>query len=739
MVGTPLSRHLVDTFDVEKSDLKPLWTLENLDDEEKLLVRLNGYVDTCEKFYSGYFALQQQNLLVYQGLHWLTQDKYNNRFMDNVRQMVARKTPRIVLNHCYDFVEHNVSQATRYRPAVAIYPANREQTDADNAKVSKDVLDYIWYQNNIDLNLQQLVRHTKIFGEGVLGINYNFNKGDVHPDYLKLNGAGQRAPVMRVDGTQVTGADGTPLFIDKIVKTGDVEYTVKPPWHYFEQPCTSRDDIEWCIEWSCEDVDYLKAKYPEKSEEIFAEQSMGLSTDTRFDYGRMSNHAITYRLYHIHSEFMGKGRYIKFTRSAILENTDLPFGHGKLPYIKLHDIDVPDCIRGMSFLQQIFPINHQINACASLAYKMLVLLGHPKIAMPDGACEMSQLLNEATVLSYQGGVPPTLLHMNPPTGELMAYMEAMERVMEKLGGNFEMSRGQAPSGVRAAKALRVLEEQEDKRGYGFITKYNQTAIVDNAKMTLSVAGTYYDDSDGRLARIVGKDNEYRIRQFKSANLAKSYDIRIENTTALSQSPAARFDEINEMMQVRFDPQAPLSREQYTNLLDLGASDQFKDIVTRSVRCAQSENEDIISGAPVAPPTQEEDLIVHWNVHLQAMQGRDYKEITPPDRKAQLVQHMKLTEYLMFEKAFGIMDSMGMPITMGNPGFAAKMQMECINYPVFFQMPVPPPPPGMMTGGGSPPIGPTATDPTLPPPTDQGEPLPPGADVGAPPVQEPAIG
>lgn len=738
MVGIPLSRHTVDAFALSSETIRPLWTVDDFENEEKVLKWLRNSLDVCERFYAGYFSLQLQNLLIYQGHHWLHQDKYNNRFLDNARLVINRKSPRLVFNHTYDFVEHHVSKSTRYKPAVAIFPANREQEDADDAKISKDVLDYIWYLNTVDLHLQQWVRYAKIFGEAFFFIDYDFSKGDIHPDWLALKQQGQRAPVLDQFGQPILGQEGEPLYIQKCVRTGEVTYRVPAPWHVFEMPCSNREEIEWCIEWDCVDVDYLRAKYPLKANDIKPDSSVNVFNEYSMEYGKLASQVVRYKLYQRHTEFLEKGRYIAFTRDTILEQSDLPYSHGKLPYVKIHDIDVPDCIRGMSFIQQIFPINHQINAVGSLIYKALVLLAHPKIAMPDGATEIQNLLNESTVFSYQGGVPPTIMHMNPVTGELFTYMNKLEEVLQKLGGYFEISRGNAPDGVRAAKALRVLEEQEDKRSYNFVTKFNQLGMIENAKMTLSVAGDFYDDSDGRLARVVGKDNEYRIKQFKAANLSKPYDIRIENTTALSQSASARFEEINEMMQVRFDPSAPLSREQYYNLLDLGALDQFKDIVTRAIRCAQSENDDILSGVQVKPPTEDEDFIAHWKIHLQAVQSRDFKEITKTERQAAIKRHIYLTEYLMFKKAFGITDTMGQPLVLGNQAFAQQLSIECPLFPVYFKLPVPQPmgqslPPGPDIGM---PPGEVPPSTMQPGPIDPGAPLDGGMPVAPPPMEGP---
>lgn len=728
MVGfSPNNRAAFDDLGFSDKEVPPLWSLPDLTDEKKLEEWFETAVLVCQDFYRNYFQVQMDNLLLYKGIHWLSADRQANRMLD--RQGVAiTRNPRVVINHLADFVTQWVSRLTRYRPAVAIYPARTSQQDADDAKIAKSVLDYIWYEQRIDEVLQEWARHIKIFGEAYMWVLWNPQKGDVHPDFLAARQQGRQIPVLDSSGNPVKNTKGDAMVMDHAVHVGDLDYIVEAPWHTFDQPCRDRRAIDWSIRWHLEDVEYLRAKYPDKADEINPDLEMNsLYAGYRLDLARLKNQVVVYDLYHRSHEFLEKGRYIRRIKNCILENTDLPFEHGKIPYLYMADIDVPDQIRGMSFFQQLFPLQHQINACASLIYKSLVLFAHPKLVIQDGSCDMQQLLNESTVVSYSGGVPPTLLNQNAVSGELFSYLNKLEETAEKLSGVFTMSRGQAPSGVRAAKALRVLEEQEDKRAYITAIKYNNIGLVENARMTISVAGTYYDDSDGRLLQIVGKDNEYKIQKFQVANLTKPFHFRIENTTALSQSPAARIDEISELMQIRFDPQAPISREQFIQLLDLTASDQFKDIVTRATKCAESENNDFASGVPVAPPTETEDLITHWKIHIQMMQSRDYKELWSPQVKEAAEQHLKMTEYLMFEKANGIQDSMGMPLRMGNPAFAQRLQLECPDFPTLLQAPVPPPPPmmGLGMGGGPvggpmPPAGPTL-EPAM---TEQGAPVAP---------------
>lgn len=720
-----------DLEDTTLKRIRPVWTIPDFNDEKAVHEHVVDLVDVCEDFYSEYFQVQRDNSLLYKGIHWLATDRHLNRGLDKVNTS-ARRSPRVVINHLYDYVEQWVSRFTRYRPAVAIYPTTADVADKDDAKISNNVLEHIWYQNNIDRVLQEWCRQVKIFGEAFLWVLWDPNRGDLHPDWAYAAKQGLRVPVLDSQGNPILSEEGgDPLFIQKAVRIGDICYKTPVPWRVFEQPCRDRENIDWAILWETVDIDYLKAKYPDKAERIAPDDSPDIFKTEKFKLSKAKNEVVVYTLFHRHHEFLDKGRFIKFIRGngVVLENTDLPYSHGKLPYLHMSDIDVPDQTRGMSFFQQLYPIQHQINACASLIYKALVLFAHPKIVAPQNSVEVSQLLNESTAVFYSGNVAPSMMSQNAIAPELFSYLAKLEELADKISGIFTMSRGTAPSGVRAAKALRALEEQEDKRSYISVIKYNETGIVGNAKLTLATAGDFYNDNDGRLIRIVGKDNEYRIKQFSKANLSKPYDIRIENGTALSKSASARIEEISEINAIPVTPDSIFSKGQIVTALDLTAAEEFKDVASRAYRCAASENEDALAGIAIADPATTEDLITHWQTHLQPMQSRDYKTIIPPERRAILEQHLRLTEFLMFQKAYGVTTPLGQMMAPPNPTFAMKLQALCPDFPMLLNTPLPPPMPlSPMPGGATPPAGlGSAMGNTLQP-----EPLQNGADTALPP-------
>lgn len=673
-------------------NLRPFFTIQNFDDSEEVEKWFDKTVKFCESYYADLFQVQLDNLMLFRGIQWLTQERYANSFSERIF-LNNRRGPRVVFNHTQDAVEHWVSKLTRYRPAVNIFPATSDSEAQDKAYTCKDVLDYIWYQNRVDEKNAQLVRNTKVMGECFRFIEWDPHKGEIHPDWKTQAGNNQRTPVLGVNGEPIMTTDGKPMYIQECVRVGEVTHNIWPGYHVFEMPCQRREDIDWAIRWKPVHVDTLRAEYPDLADKINADNGFDIFRNYGVNLGKGKDEVLVYELWHRNSRFLEKGRYVKRVKGQILESTDLPYSHGELPYIYLSDIEIPNQIRGMSFIQQTFPIQHQINAIASLIYKCFVLLAHPKYIMQEGTCDIQQLINEATVVQYSD-TPPTLMTQNIVPNELFGYLNKLEEVFNKLSGQYTLSTGQAPSGIRAAKALRLIEEQEDKRAYYMAIKYNNVALVEDGRMSLVTASDYYEDSDQRMARILGKNNEYRIRQFKVADIAGPYDIRIENTTALSQSPAARIEEINEIANIRLPPDSVISREQYLRLSDLGALDELKDVATRSYACAKAENDDMRSGVEVADPTSFEDLIVHWKIHLQDMQSWTFKNTLVPERQAAYEKHMYITEFLMYEKAFGLTAPPtipGMPgqlVRMPNPVFQQSLMMQCPQWPVVFNIPAP---------------------------------------------------
>ena len=259
---------------------------------------------------------------------------------------------------------------------------------------------------------------------------------------------------------------------------------------------------------------------------------------------------------------------------------------------------------------------------------------------------INSLNNGRTIVQYQGNIPPVLVQMNPTSQTTLAIREKIQEEIGSMMGVHPISSGTPPKGVTAAVALQFLNEQENERNISDIAKHNNF-LVELAKMTISVAGDYYKPDDGRMLRILGKENKHLLKFFDQANLHKDYDVRIQNSSALPQSKAARLERVLQTMQ--YAPNI-LPPERWVELLDFGSTEKMNTLITEAIQSAESQVEDILEGLPVEEPKEWEDQYLHLSVYYKKIQARSFKEEVPVDRQAQLIMHIKTTEMLADAKA-----------------------------------------------------------------------------------------
>lgn len=527
---------------------------------------------------------------------------------------------------------------TRLKPAVEVLPANDEYNDRGAAKVAGSVIKHLWDLNNVDYLMQQMHRHSKIFGESFAFTLWDKSLGDFHPAWQTA--VENEIPEIELNGEIVE------IDPNKPIMTGDVCYEHEVPWRVLLQRKNNFKDCDYVFRISIEPTEDLKKDHPKHEKKIKTQEELRVFDIEDLTHKYVEGHCLVFHFWHRHTKYLPKGKYIKFTNEVILEQSDLPFTHGKLPIVRLTDQDVPDVLNGVSRYETVGPIQKMYDNISTLIAKNIYLTAHAKWMMPRGACKLEQLGNDNTIVQYQGPVAPQLAQVAPNPSEVYAFREKLKEDMQTIYGSHGISRGEVPKGITAASALQFLNELENERSSSDIAKHS-FMVKDLAKMTLAVAGDYYDAEDGRLVRIVGQGNKFFIKSFDVANLNKNYDIRIDNSTGLPESKAAKIQRLMDIMQR--NPQL-FSPERWEELLDLGNIDRAVTMATEALRSADSENEDLMAGNPVMPPEEWEDHVAHWESHVKAMQSRSYKEEASNEVVAAFNAHLKLTEELMIDKA-----------------------------------------------------------------------------------------
>jgi hypothetical protein len=655
--------------DLELKDNSKLWTIDwktkDKAKQKEVLKWLND--DWADKFSAAQPRIRtyRENLALYKGIHYRSQETRTQDFRRDAGDRSIRN-PKIVVNHIYDMVESRVAKFNRKRPSIAVLPNTSEWDDRVNSKLGEKLLKHLWRQQDFDGVMRDNDRMTDIFGNGYVKVHFNKNAGPIHPLYKKAKEMGVEIDKLDKSGEAITTEKGERVKLKEWVKIGEIEYEILDPAKIFPEKKDKWEDVDHVTEITYVNIDELKAMYPNKEKDIKKR------TGTRFDPEGMEevnlrNEVPVRILWHKQTRFLPQGAKIVYTEDAILEVDDLPFKHGCLPFLRMSDIDVPTELHGRSFISVIKQLQRHYNNLASGVARNHGLASAPKWVMPAGAAKISSLNNEVTIIEYKGGVPPTLQSMNPTGVEIFNYMEKLEQNIEKLSGVHGISRGTPPPGIRAGVALQFLDEQEAERENNRVAKRNRF-IIDIAKMTLSLMSQYYKKEDGRLLKIVGKDNEYAVESFEVADFDNGYDVQILNSSALPDSKAGKIQSIMDLSQ---SFPTLFSQEQIVDMLDLAADEKFKDGATIAVKSAESENESMLSGKPIEEPKAWEDLLVHYEVHLKALQSRQYKDLVPSEYQSALMEHIEITEMLIWKKC------------KENPVFMQKMIALFPQFPNFF--------------------------------------------------------
>lgn len=660
----------------------PIWTLglDDADQEKYVLKWLVGERNHLQSDAEERLNEVQRHLQLYKGIQYESQEtRLSLVDRSNERNKVVKK---IVVNHLYDLTENRVSRLVKYKPAVAVLPSNDEFQDEISAKVVKQLLSHIWYNEGFEGKLTpEIVRHMSVMGEAYLFITWDPDKGDKHPDSVD----GAKVPLMNDNGEPYKDENGKTIYIERPIKVGDVKYELVRCTDVLLDRADSLSEVNFCFRRKVMPVAEARLRWPDKADQLQPNNGVRVYDFEKMTSKQLDNQVVVWTFTHKHHKGMPNGRQIVFTDDCVLENTEHPYSHGGLPFVRLTDIDLPGELHAHSFYRMVKALTGAYNNITNLVLRNEVLASHPKWMMPAGACRLDQLGNDVTIVQYKGPMAPQLVQSNPTSNSSYKFMEALKAQFEQISGVYGVSRGDPPPGIKAGIALQHLAEQESERHNANVLKFNEF-VKDVAKMTISVASDYYDASDDRMIRVLGKNNKWMSVAFDNSHLAKDYDVRIQNSSALPTSKAGRMQQI-----IDLNDAFPglVSQEQVLDMIDLGQSDKFVDSTTVSIKAAEAENEMMTMGGKINEPQEYEDHVQHWRIHARAIQEFSFKNQTPHAIQKKKLNHLRAHEMFMVKKAGE------------SPAYAKKLEV-LPGFPLLFEaaqiMPV------AMPDGGQAPAG-----------------------------------
>jgi len=603
---------------------KPFFTVAKKSKEDKLdwLVAVK---ESLEDEASERITRQRQHLRAYLGLN----PRYESvRGRATIGLNNRRRKPRFP--HIHDLIETKVSQMTRIKPDIEVLPADDEHSDRGAAKVAKQVVRNIFEQQDLDHKTIELHRAARIFGESYLFIDFNKNIGDLHPTYVAAKEMG---------------------LADKYkgeLRIGDVEYSIELPWRIFLQRKDCIDDVEYYFRYKVRPIDEVMQEYNVEQEDIGVDEKVYTFNGRSMQDEYQENSCLVWEFVHKKTKHVPEGYRAVFTNGKILEEGEYPFSMDKLNFVRLTDLDVPGELNGISKLEFCIPMQMMFDNLTAIAAKNLFKTAFARYLIPKTAQVSPEMLaDDVTAIVYAGPLEPKQIQANPSPPELYSFRENILNDMQVLMGNHGVSRGEIPKGITAASALQFLNELESERSSSDISKH-ANVLKELARKTISIAADNYDLDDGRLVRIVGKNNVSSIKHFDSAVLSRPYDIKFDSSSGFPETRAARQQRMVEYMQYGLGEL--VSPERLLHLLDIGGVDKFVSSTTAAITAAETEVEEILAGEDVESPEFYQDHIAKLRVFYSALQRSEFTSDASNEVVKKMLDHVGIQERLAIEKA-----------------------------------------------------------------------------------------
>lgn len=698
-----------DSTEINAANADPIWTIP-LEDDDRLLKWLNAELQFLQRENEDRLREIKHNLARYKGIQYQTLDtRSGNRDREQER---AKFSPKLVKNYLSYTTEQRVARLVKFKPEVAILPQHDEHEDKVSAKVAKSLLDHIKHMNRYEMKNMHALRVAEITGEGFLDICWDADAGDVHPDAK----SGEKVALIGENGQPAKDGKGQEIMIDEVVHVGDVKYKVRSGLHMFFEKCEEFDDAKFVFVIERKKVAELRQKYRDKADKIKPEVAKSFYNVTKLEEEKLVNECLEITFWHKKTKECPKGLKLVFTKDCLLSKGEHPYEHGEFTFERMPCKVIPGEQHAISYYRDIKGVQALMNNLSNTIVRSQMLMGHAKWFVPRGSVKVETLGNDHTIVEYAGDRAPVLAQANPTGREIFDHYNQTKQELLELALIGDVIRGEPPKGLSSGVALQFVAEQEQQVANAQIVHYNEF-VRRVAEKTLKVAAQYYDASDKRTILVLGKNKEWVAQNFDPKTLARPYDVRIQNSSALPDSKAARIQLLIDLNK-QF-PQA-FPQERVMEMLDFGLSDQFLSDGAAASRSAELENEKLVKGDDVSEPSEHEQHYVHWAAHFRAMQDYSFKQL-PPEIQERYKAHLLATEYLIFEQA------------KKNPGALMQAQTNPM-FPVFYT----PPPPPMPLPGPDMPVEPPMDDGMgdgmggmMPPPggpmaAPEPEPLPPEA-------------
>ena len=630
-----------DTTDETGGGTRPLHELDLRDDGDltDFVKRLWRSGKEAKREHENRWAEQLAHMV---GDQWLYYDPDARSIFHGNAEDDAPRRVRLSLNFLQGLVEARVARLSQGKITWTAIPSTDDEDDRDRSEHHSRVVKFLWRDLGMASKWVEAMFWVSVCHDCFLQSGWDPDAGsglplggaeaDGIPD--KNSPVGQLAAQSGVDTQQQGWSDNLHVF------QGANAADVVSPFEVIPDPdACSLDHCRFILRSRRRSLTSLIERYSQHADAIKnlsktgPENEFDLYPSIYFDGALPGSQGseqadtglgkplIVHELWHVPTETYPDGIRAVVCHNLVLYSGPNPYK--QLPFVHLQEVPSPGCFWGTGAFRQADQVQTAINSLVSQEVEIMETTCFPMwlvdvacgFRWDDWVCEPGAV-NEVNNL-------PGFKQLDPP--RVPAYVDKLLDTyldaLEKIFGEYDVSRGQPSSQATSGRAISLLHEANERR-IGPILERHQVALAAFGVQQLQIAAENWDEE--RTISVVGDTGErdYQAvsgRDLVGPNAQSGGLIPFDLEVAISRRRSVAL--VMEQLEFAIQHGVLDPRQHQQQILDAlhfeGATRGPWDLAAPSRSKASQENDALLAGQPVETSFGDDDE-QHIEGHSQAM-------------------------------------------------------------------------------------------------------------------------
>lgn len=509
-----------------------------------------------------------------------------------------------------------LGRLSKIRPVPEAIPATGNEADMMAAKVADKLLKYVWMKEGLDKQKAiELYGWMLVCGSAFLTIWWDHDAGD---------------PIELPEAV-----DSEELLSDPskgIQRLGDIRVDVVSPFEVFPDPSARTwDECRYVYHVKAVPVDILRDMFPEAAHKIHAESGLEMISSWFTDplmyapgisrplIQPIRDHARLIEYYERPSKKYPLGRHAIAAGSEnwVVIEDKLPYDHLEIPLVKFDFISIPGRFWGMSLIEQLIPIQKNLNLSKSMLIENKIALTRPKVLIPTTA-EVSPdafttEAGEKVWYNPLGGKPEPWVPP-PIPGYVLSELQMIEQDFMEVSSLHWVSRGMNPPGVRTAAGIAILQEA-DETPLGPVLTWNEQSWERAAEQVIELGRQFYTEPRLVYARLGDK---VEALEFSREKLEGRYRIILDIGSSIPLSKAARIQFAFELLDrgAFRTPEGRIDEARLFKFLEMESAVEKYWEEDIDLKLARFENIEMRDNKTQFEPGELDNHMLHLQVHTR---------------------------------------------------------------------------------------------------------------------------